>query len=73
MKDPIVIGTRKKKKKNPTTGVNVAVGIIKSTCNEDQRSKAKSQSESKTFSLIKKANHCQLWLDLYPVKGMGEV
>lgn len=71
MKDPIVICICKKKKKS-TTGVNVAVGIIKSACDEDQHSKAKLQSESKTFSRIKKANHCQLWLDLYIIPSQGD-
>lgn len=64
MKDSIVICIFKKKKKKPT-GVNAVVGIIKSACVEDQCSKAKSESQSKTFSWTKQANHCQLWLDLY--------
>lgn len=47
MKDSIVVCIFKKKK---TTGVNAVVGIIKSACVEDQCSKAKSESQSKTFS-----------------------
>lgn len=58
--------------KNTTTGVNVVAGIIESTCDEDQRSEAKSDPESKAFSQIKKANHCQLWLDLYIITSQGQ-
>lgn len=72
MKDPIVICIlHPSPLKTSTTEVNVAVGIIKSACDEDQHSEAKSQSESKTFSRIKKANHCQLWLDLYIIPSQG--
>ena len=65
---------QKQKQKPPSkTRVKVVAGIIKSVCDEDQCSEAKSESEAKTFSWIKKANHCQQWLDLYnkPVKGWG--
>lgn len=58
-------------KKNTTTGVNVVVGIIERACNEDQRNEAKSEPESKAFSRIKKANHCQLWFDLYTITSQG--
>lgn len=57
--------------KNTTTGVNVVVGIKESACDEDQHSEAKSELESKAFFRIKKANHCQLWLDLYIITSRG--
>lgn len=59
-------------KKNTTTGVNVVVGIIESACDEDQSNEAKSEPESKACSWRKKANHCQLWLDLYIITRQGQ-
>lgn len=83
MKDPIVICilcppptpttlTRSPcPNKSPTSEVTVAVGIVKSARDEEQRSEAKSQSESKTFSWIKQANHRQLWLGLHITPRQG--
>lgn len=72
MKDPIVMCILCPSLPKPsTTEVNVAVGIIKRACHEDQHSEAKSQSESKTFSRVKKANHSQMWLDLYILCSQG--
>lgn len=57
--------------KSRTSEVTVAVGTVKSARDEEQRSEAKSQSESKTFSWIKQANHCQLWLGSHMTPSQG--